>query len=288
MSRSESEIEQPLALDDLIPTEILDRITYIAQTLDNNAPLSLSLVSSRMFAGAQHCRTKILLPGLLRKAGIDQHNMINSFNGNPNANPLNSALLEASIERFGYIMVLQVYYLLELISRTPLMQSPTYIREARELLKRWKNHLFKHCGALGYFVAIADEYNTLTRNGESGITHYPESGLKILRHLYAFRYLLEKHYKDQSVLHHFVRMSGYETGASKCDVIRKKSGELLVDETNFKALEDEITENLPLTGTLAKYQTIKILRLNVKEEAFKELQELGLVEQDTPNPYLYF
>lgn len=241
-----------------------------------------------MFAGAQHSRTKILLPALLCKAGIDQHNMLKSFDKHPDANPLDSALLEASIERFGYIMVLQVYYLLEMISRTPLMQSPQYIGEARELLKRWKNYLFQHCGALGYFVTIADEYNTLTRNGESGITHYPESGLKILRRLYAFRHLLEKHYKDQSVLRHFVCMSGFEPSASKCDLMKKKSGELVIDETNFKALEDEITENLPLTGTLAKYQTIKILRLNMKEEAFKELQELGLVEQDTPNPYMYF
>lgn len=287
MNRSNTENEKQTELTDL-PTEILDRITYMAQTDDAKAALSLSLVSTGMFAGSQHCRTKILLPALLRKAGIDQGNMLKSFDNHADAKPLDSALLEASIERFGYTMVLCVYSLLERISQVPLMRNPTYIREARELLKRWKNHLFQHCGALGYFITFSDEYNTLTRNGTSGITHYPETGLKVLRHLYAFRYLLENHYKEQSVLHHFVRISGYETSESMCDVIRKKSGELVIDETKFKALEDEITENLPLTGALAKYQTIKILKLNVKEEAFKELQELGLVEKETPNPYMFF
>ncbi len=173
MKQDGSKTEKLIELSDL-PTEILDHVAFFLQRIDRNAVLSMSQTSSAMFAGAKHHRSKILLPGLLRRAGIDGENMLKSFDLHQDAIPLDSALLEASIERFGYTMVLLVNDLLERISQVPLMRNPTYIREARELLKRWKNHLFQHCGALGFFLAISYEYNNLTRSGTSGITHYPD------------------------------------------------------------------------------------------------------------------
>lgn len=264
--------------------EVLDNIVSY---LDYAATLNFSLASTQMFEVAKHKRSIILAPYLLKAAGLDDENVIRSLDQHQGTKPLDSALLEASMEHFGYLTVLLVYDQLQSISRQPLEKNPVYVGAARELLKRWNKLVFEYCGALGYVIELPDLYRRATHGGMTSMTHYPEHALKVLRCLYALRYLLENKNEEQSSLHHSLRIA--DPGDGKFDIVDKnKDGAAIIRDDKFAALESEICDYLPLDGKLKQHMDMRHLKLHMKDEAFEELKELGLVEAEAVNPFKYW
>lgn len=265
------------------PGEVLE---IIVSNLDYPATLNFSLASPQMFRMVKHQRSVILAPYLLRAAGLDPDNAIKSLDLVPGTKSLDSGLLKSSMQRFGYLTVLLVYDQLQFISRQPLEKNPRYVGAARELLQSWRKFVFEYCGALGYFCSLPELYHQATHGGTNGITYYPENALKVLRCIYAIRYLLENKYEEQSSLRHMLRK--VDSGDSELDIVGKdQKSAVIIREDKFAALEAEIVEYLPLDGKLKKYQSMKQLKLNLKDEAFEELKELELVQAETPNPFKY-
>ena len=60
------------------------------------------------------------------------------------------------------------------------------------------------------------------------------------------------------------------------------------NEEKFIALEAEIIDYLPIDGRLKQYTSMRHLKLIMKDEAFRELQEHELVEKEAANPFKHF